>query len=323
MRSSSGSFSSSRKSGLIKITRFWRCACNDSMRFSVLSGAGFMFYADSGQSNLEDWCETMRERYLSNLSAAIGLSLGLIEKDGPLFGKDPEHHFYRRFGSRVIESLEAGKPVLAYNCTNGQTWDIVSGFSNGRLLCRSVHDRTSPSGLIDRIQPYEPNASWPLRIVLIGDERDRPSSSDLIRSAIEAAIEIGEGLHNGVDKAPVTGPTLLTVWADAVSQEPTSGEIRGHQRVRKTLIDARISLERFLRWVAMELGSRESKRIIDSVRKHFARSFEILMSTDISENTMADKGARQGIVERIRSLHATETSAFEALRELRRELGKG
>ncbi len=277
-----------------------------------VSGAGFMFYVNLKQPADVEWCEVMRDRWLHVISDAVGHELRLIDIDEALFDSDPEKHFYSQFVKDVIASLEAGRPCLAYTCFDGPQWDIISGFSEGRLLCRSIHNPLSTSGLIDQIQPYEHNTLWPSKIILIGQEKSISSRLDLIRRSIEVGLEIGRGLTDGEGKTHSTGPSAMSVWADLLHEEPDQEATRGHQRLVKTLIDARISLERFLRWVQVE-APRELGRQVRFARNHFARSFETLTTIDITEESLAEEGSRLRIADDIRSLEGIETQAFNCL----------
>lgn len=277
-----------------------------------LSGAGYLFYANPEQPAVVEWCEAMRERWLHIISDAVGIELRLAEGDKTLFDTDPEKHFYTRFGKEVVESLDSRRPCLAYSCFEGPQWDIISGFSGGRLLCRSIHNPISPSGLIERIQPYEYNTLWPSRVVLIGQEKNVSPRDDLIRKSIEVGFEIGRGLTNGEGSRPLTGPSALSVWADVLQKKHDHKAMKGHQRLRRTLIDSRISLERFLRWVQSEVGQ-ELGPDVHFAREHFAKSFEVLMSIDISDDALAQETSRLKIADEIRLLEGTEAQAFEHL----------
>ena len=287
-----------------------------------VSGAGFLFYVNPEQPAVVEWCETLRDRWLHVTSEAVGRELRLVDVDEALFHSDPEKHFYARFGKDVIASLEARRPCLAYTCFEGPQWDIISGFSEGRLLCRSIHNPISSSGLIDQIQPYEHNTLWPSKIVLIGQEKSIGSRLDLIRRSIEVGLEIGRGLTDDAGKTPFAGPSAMSVWADLLHEEPDRKAIKGHQRLMKTLIDARISLERFLRWVQAE-APRELGPDVRFARNQFTRSFETLMSIDITEETLAEEGSRLRIADDIRSLEGIETQAFNCLEIVHEGMKKG
>lgn len=288
-----------------------------------ISGVGFMFYVQNGESSLDASCEAMRERYLSNVSNALGLGLKLVEGDAALFARDPEQHFYKHLGEKTVKSLHARRPVLAYNCIKGHTWDVVSGFAEGRLLCRSVHNRTSSSGLVELIQPYSPNELWPSRIILVGESQERTSASRLIRQSIEAAAQIGRGFDRGEAGPSVAVPAMLDTWAKALAQEP-AGEaaILTHERLRQALIDARASLERYLRWVLVELSNLEQRRTVNAVREYFAKSFRLFLSIDLSLDAMANEETRQRAADTIRAASEFEAKAFDALQDLHEKLAR-
>ena len=286
-----------------------------------LSGAGYLFYANPEQPAVIEWCEAMRERWLHIISDAVGIELRLAEGDRTLFDSDPEKHFYAQFGKAVTDSLDSRRPCLAYSCFEGPQWDIISGFSGGRLLCRSIHNPISPSGLIERIQPYEYNTLWPSRVIVLGQEKTVCPRADLIRRSIEVCFEIGRGLTDGEGNRPLTGPSALGVWADVLQKEHNHKAMKGHQQLRRTLIDSRISLERFLRWVQAEVGQ-EFGPDVHFARKHFAKSFEILMSIDISDEAMAQEASRLKIADDIRSLEETEARAFGHLERVHEGMKK-
>lgn len=277
-----------------------------------VSGAAFLFYVNRDQPVVAEWCEAMRERWLHIISDALGLELRLVDMDKTAFDSDPEEHFHTQFGNEVIGSLEARRPCLAYSCFEGGKWDIITGFSDGRLLCRSIHNPVSTSGLIDHIQPYEYNTLWPSKIILIGEKKRITPRVDLIRRSLEVGLKIGRGLTNGQGQKTLTGPCALSRWADLLCEEPNRGAAEGHQRLKRTFIDSRLSLERFLRWVQSELGP-ELGPEVGFAREHFARSFEILMSIDMTDEAMSEEGSRLRIADDVRSLEGIERQAFRHL----------
>ncbi|HUT03990.1 MAG TPA: hypothetical protein VM163_08890 [bacterium] len=277
-----------------------------------MSGAGFLFYVNPKEPVAAKWCEAMRERWLHIVSDAVGLELRLVDTEETLFARDPEAHFYKAFGKEVVESLESRRPCLGFTCFKGPQWDVIAGFSDGRLLCRSIHNKTSSSGLIDRIQPYDRNELWPSKIIVLGQEKSVPPRLEMIAKAIEVGLEIGRGICDDAGSGPLTGPLALSAWAELLAERASANDLAAHEQLRKTLIDSRISLERFLRWVETELG-RELGPDVGRARKRFSESFEMLLSTDFTEETMADGDSCGRAVQRIRSLQEIESEAFRYL----------
>jgi len=289
-----------------------------------VSGAGFMFWASSKHKDLGEWCEMMRERYICSLGDALGIEMSLVEPDEALFSQDAEKHFYTRFGSQVATSLEAKRPVLAYGCFEHAAWDVIAGFSHGRLLCRSICNKTSPSGLAEHIQPYDPNQLWPSKIILLGNTKPGLGQEETIRVSLEQSVQIGRGLGHPSGKDAVTGPAAIGLWARRLSGRQTEDAIAKHQRLRSVLIDARVSLERYLRWVSLHLGP-EFETSLSKARQKFRETFETLASIDISPATLLEPNLRKQIAARIDALQASERAAFDSLEvvhsSLKRNLG--
>ena len=284
-----------------------------------VSGAGFLFYVNPKEPIAAKWCEAMRERWVHVVSDAVGLELRLMDTDEALLQHDPESHFYGAFGREVVESLEAGRPCLGFTCFEGPQWDIIAGFSEGRLLCRSIHNKTSSSGLIGHIQPYDSNELWPSKIILIGQKKSVSPRLEMIAKALEVGLEIGRGICDDTGSGPLTGPLALSAWAELLLERTSPKDLAAHQKLRSTLIDSRISLERFLRWVETELG-RELGPDVGRARRRFSESFRTLLTTDFTEETMADRDSWRKVIQRIRSLQEVESEAFGHLESVHNDL---
>ncbi|MCD6328508.1 hypothetical protein J7M28_13275 [bacterium] len=291
-----------------------------------MSGAGFMFYADEN-SETSLWCEAQRHAQIAHVGDAVGFDTHTICCDKSLFDMDPEGHFYRIFGAEVAKSLKIGRPILAFGCLGNPEWEIIAGLENGRLLCRSMRNPQSGSGLADHIQPYEVNTSWPVMMITIGDIRERLNDLEAIARAIKKAIDMtlsSRRISNNESRADaaglsIMGPDAFALWAKRLADKPTARAILGHQRVLKTLLDARISLKRFLRWVGLQQNAKHTPAV-KSIENCFQETVDVLMSVDLSHEAMADSDSRQKVVQEIESLRAIEASAFMALEDLHKSL---
>ncbi|MBN1592839.1 MAG: hypothetical protein JW941_06270 [Candidatus Coatesbacteria bacterium] len=277
-----------------------------------LSGAGFIFYADPRKPNVAEWADMMRDHWLDAISDATGRTISALAADGDHFERDPGDHFRARFAESIRGNLESGLPSLAYGCFETAHWDIISGVSEGRLLLRSLHNQTSSTGLIDRIQPYEQNTTWPSKIILIGAEKPLSDSPSLIRRSIEIGLEVG-GIACSTDDFQVTGPSAFKAWADILLNGRNCAPDEAHQHLRAVLLDARISLERFLRWVQSELPYEIGKEI-KLARAQFAKSYEVLLSMSITKSDLGQDDRRSKIAHDIISLKEIEAEAFGHLK---------
>lgn len=83
----------------------------------------------------------------------------------------------------VVDSIDAGHPVLAIDLKAVPDWGIITGYENGgkKLLCRTYYDESEDYAVADK---------WPWVVAIIGEKGEPLPRTEALRRSLELAVKL-------------------------------------------------------------------------------------------------------------------------------------
>ncbi len=122
------------------------------------------------------------------------------------------------FRRKIIDSIELGRPVVAWGIVGAPDEGIIAGYDHGGdvLLGRSY--------FYDGSKGYYEQADWYEKcrgLLLIGEKAEPPSKAQILRESLEWAVELARKpeWERGDGAKYACGLAAYNVWADALTRD--------------------------------------------------------------------------------------------------------
>ena len=223
--------------------------------------------------------------YAVPLYSAVGYDFRMAERLGKQERKAERQ--------AIMEDIQRGRPVLAINLRVAPEWGIITGYTdNGnRFLCRTYFDQEifdafelqgAEESQEDRRMVYEENGGylysdfWPFLITHFGENGERKSDADILKTSLAILIESFEaeecrGYHQGRDayRAWIRGLSREEDFRLEHDRENVLRRLSVNDSMLGTLIDCRRAAAVWLGEnlsVVSEAGRERMEKIADNCR---------------------------------------------------------
>ena len=171
----------------------------------------------------------------------------------------------------IREEIDKGMPVVAIDLVQVADWGVVTGYQNGKLLCRSYWDKG------DEYSVAEKDPWIILKIEKVGPSPPRISN---IRESIKLAVDLSR--KKEIDHY-ANGLAAYDAWIKDLENESLFSKMDDatfmhywhvNGWVYDSLFDARVAATRYLQTIKEEFSGKEKEAISDA-----AQRFEDVMKT--------------------------------------------
>lgn len=177
----------------------------------------------------------------------------------------------KELNQTIRDEIDKGVPVVAIDVVQVADWGVVTGYQNGKLICRSYWDKGDEYSVAEK---------EPWMILKIEKAGPIPSRISSIRESIRLAVDLSMTKEIG---HYANGLAAYDVWARDLENETSFSKMDDatfnhywhvNGWVYDSLFDARAAATRYLQVVKEEFSGKEKTAISDA-----AQRFEDVMKT--------------------------------------------
>jgi len=207
-----------------------------------------------------DWCPSspdaaLDETYAQKALKSVGYSGQLITK---------ENTSQEEINRIIREEIKKGIPVVAIDLVRVPDWGVVTGYHNGKFLCRSYYDKGDE---------YSAAEKDPWAILKLEKAEPVPDRLESIRGSFKLAVELAnkERIDNYAN-----GLAAYNAWIKDLENEDTLSKLdeatfRHYWHVNgwvyDSLFDARLAATKYLGRVEEEFPEEEKEMIREAAKK--------------------------------------------------------
>ena len=214
-----------------------------------------------------DWCPSSPDAAVNETYAQQALKV--VGYKGQFL--NTENTGQKEINQTIREEIDKGIPVMAIDLVQVADWGVVTGYQNGKLLCRSYYDKGDEYSVAEKdpwaILKIEKKGPIPPKIISIRESirlavnLSRKKEIDHYANGLAAYDAWIRDLENETLFSKMDDATFMHYW-----------HVNGW--VYDSLFDARLAATRYLQTVKGEFSGKENEVISDS-----AQRFEDIMKT--------------------------------------------
>ncbi|MFQ5905933.1 MAG: PDZ domain-containing protein [bacterium] len=133
----------------------------------------------------KDWCPSSPDPTVGFDTGSLALSaLGLDYECHHLDTADPAAGEMKEAVRKLImESINAGKPVIAIDLIEVPEWGVITGYQNGgsEFLCRTYFDKQEGYSIAEK---------FPWAVVVLKDRKQAPSDMENYKNGLQVALKV-------------------------------------------------------------------------------------------------------------------------------------
>ena len=214
-----------------------------------------------------DWCPSspdaaINETYAWQALKAVGYKGQFLNTE--MIGQ-------KEINQTIRDEIDKGIPVVAIDMVQVADWGVVTGYQNGKLICRSYWDKGDEYSVaekepwailkIEKTGPSPPKISSIRESIKLAVELSRKKEIDHYANGLAAYDAWMRDLENETSFRGMNDATFMHYW-----------HVNGW--VYDSLFDARVAATRYLQAVKEEFSGKEKTVISDA-----AQRFEDIMKT--------------------------------------------
>jgi DNA-binding transcriptional ArsR family regulator len=208
-----------------------------------------------------DWCPSssdaaVNETYAQQALKAVGYK-GQFLTTGDAGQKE--------INQMIRDEIDKGIPVVAIDLVQVADWGVVTGYQNGKLICRSYWDKADEYSVaekdpwiilrIEKAKPIPPRTTSIKESIKLAVELSRKKEFDHYANGLAAYGAWIKDLENEASFSKMDNATFMHYW-----------HVNGW--IYDSLIDARFAASRYLQSIKEEFSAKE-KDIIGDAAKRF------------------------------------------------------
>jgi len=207
-----------------------------------------------------DWCPSspdaaLDETYAQQALRSIGYSGQFITK---------EDAGQKEINRIIQEEIDKGVPVVAIDLVKVPDWGVVTGYQNGKLLCRSYYDKGDEYSVAEKD---------PWIILRIEKAGSAPDKLDRFRESFKLAVEFA--FKKRIDHY-ANGLPAFDAWIEDLENEEMFSKMEEatfrhywhvNAWVYDSLFDARLAAAKYLRRIEEEFSGEEKEAINEAAKK--------------------------------------------------------
>ena len=284
------------------------------------SGLAFIIQADSlhaingakrpdelniGYWPVDQWGALLR---LDFLGRVYGRQFIFIREREEEYGRDEAEHFRRYFQQPIVESLQAGRPVLALE----HDMYVVTRFDNGnppllgQIACAVERE-------VKRVSRY------PWSLVVLGEPVEKIDRLRADAEAIDFAIRLHHDDYGSPMPGKSSGKASFTLWSPLIRNADICGPWFYHANVVNHLRNARSSAVPYLRQMAARHDRKAAEPLRAAAEVH-QRVVTKLKGADVSEQAFANTVGREALADIVDEVAALEAHAATYLDQARQAM---
>jgi DNA-binding transcriptional ArsR family regulator len=217
--------------------------------------------------NQPDWCPSSADAAVNEIY--IQQPLKAIGYKGESF--NTENAGQKEINQRIRDEIDKGIPVVAIDLVQVADWGVVTGYQNGKLLCRSYWDKGDEYSVAEK---------EPWIILKIEKSGPIPPRTKGTRESIKLAVDLSRRKEIGTY---ANGLAAYDAWIRDLENEALFSKMDDATFMRywhvngwiyDSLFDARLAASRYLQSVKKEFAAKEREAVNDA-----AQRFENIMKT--------------------------------------------